>query len=389
MLNLDLIKKRLSELGWSQTELAERCEVTREAASNWMNGESMPRPKKLKSLAESLGLDIRSLTLTRPAMPRPVVAFRTVRRVEVTDEASNAAHDLARHLRQLAPYVREPSLFAPAVLEQPSLDEEYVCRAALQTRARLGLTAREPLTREDLFALHHAFQSVLVPVFWSGDKVGHENALTVYFPDSKMTWVVFNLNARNDDFHYWIAHEFGHCLTVHGLSENDGEKFAERFAQELLFPHDAARDTLAAVRNSGDPLGHAEKVAQAWGISVVTVIRQMDRVAAAMNEPVTGLQTDAFWDAWNAGRAAVMTAGFALFGSESLSVKDYVEQCERKFKTPVFEALSKWQHQEGGRSPAFIAGALNIGLQDAVELSHFLLRRDQLASGGASLNSCQ
>jgi transcriptional regulator with XRE-family HTH domain len=374
-------------LGLSQSQLADRCEVTREAASKWLAGESIPRPKKLKALAESLGLDIASISLGNGPLPQPVVAYRTKGRLDATDEATDAAHDLARHLRQLAPFVREKSLYADPVLKFPELDDAYIRKAALQARARIGLNAREPITREHLFALHHAFQSVLVPVFWSGDKDGHENALSVYLPESEMSWVVFNLNARNDDFNYWIAHELGHCYSLHVLRDGAAEKFAERFAQELLFPYDAALETLAEIRASSAPLKHAEEHAEARDISVVTVIRQMDRVAESLGQPLTGLENDEFWKDWNANRASVKTAGYALFGSQSLSVKDYVEQCERKFRTPVFEALTKWQHQEGGRSPAFIAATLNIGLEDAIELSHFLMRRDQLASGGPALNN--
>jgi len=45
------------------------------------------------------------------------------------------------------------------------------------------------------------------------------------------------------------------------------------------------------------------------------------------------------------------------------------------FKTPVLRAIEAFQRADGGRSPAFIAHALNIGLLSAVELSHVLWER--------------
>lgn len=54
-----------------------------------------------------------------------------------------------------------------------------------------------------------------MPVFWSGDREGHENAMSVYLPDSRTTWVLFNLGCRIDDFSCWRAHELGHALILH------------------------------------------------------------------------------------------------------------------------------------------------------------------------------
>ena len=68
------------------------------------------------------------------------------------------------------------------------------------------------MTHGHLLQLLKDFGAVLVPVYWGGDKVGHENAMSVYLPDSKASWVLFNVGCRLDDLSYWLAHEFGHCL---------------------------------------------------------------------------------------------------------------------------------------------------------------------------------
>ncbi|MES2040384.1 MAG: XRE family transcriptional regulator [Pseudomonadota bacterium] len=372
MLNLELLKTTMSSLGLSQTALADRCVVSREAVSNWLSGESIPRPSKLKILAEVLGLDVPSLFGNEQMLAEPVVAYRTQKNTAATDEAMEAANELARHLRELVPFVRGELLFTPPSLETPSVDEIYIRKVAQQTRMRIGLTPNAPLTREQLLDLHHSFGSILVPVLWTGEKQGHENALSVYLPESKMSWVIFSLNARNDDFNYWLAHELAHCYSLHTLQGDDGELFAERFAQELLFPRDAAIEALDSIVNSQSPLEHAKFIADAFDISVVTVIRQTDRLALEVGRHPTGLETSAFWEEWNANRELVPTVAYSLFGPQSLDTSDYIENSEKAFKTPIFKALAKWQASEGGRSPSFIASALNIDLGQALELSHAL-----------------
>src|SRR5574340_581881 len=372
MLNTVAIKSAMRKLGLSQSSLAIRCEVSKEAVSNWLSGESIPRPNKLKVLSDILGLDLDDMFGGEGALPEPVVAYRTRQNRAVTGAALKAANDLAQHLRQLVPFVRGETVFAPPVLESPSLDEHYIQEAAQQVRARIGLSTKAPLSRIQLLQLHRGFGSLLVPVLWGGAKAGHENALSVYLPESKTSWVAFNLNARSDDFNYWLAHELGHCYTLHALRENDGEKFAERFAQELLFPLDVAGDALVDITSASSPRERANWYAGSYEISVVTVIRQADRAARLHKKKPTGLETEAFWKNWNANRHQVPTVAELLFGTEKLSAAEYVLKSEDAFNTPVFRALAQWQKNEGGRSPAFIAATLNIGIGLAFELSHFL-----------------
>ncbi|OWJ55943.1 helix-turn-helix domain-containing protein [Paraburkholderia caledonica] len=372
MLNTNLIAEAMATLAMNQSDLAAACDVSRESVSNWLQGESLPRPKKLRALAEALQVEIEALLTTETSLPEPVVAYRSKRNQPVSDGAIEAASELARHLRELARLVPTENLFSPAVLQEPSLDEDYVCKAAAQTRERAGLSAIEPVTRNDLIRLHALFGSILIPVLWGEDRVGHENALSVYLPETKSSWVVFSLNARSDDFNYWLAHELAHCYTLHALQGDDGERFAERFAQELLFPQEIAKQVVNEIKSSDDPMAKARFYATAHDISIVTVIRQIDCAALAMNQSKSGLENDDFWAEWNSTRSAVPTIGHTLFGSEKFDVSTYVTGSEKTFGTPFFKALAQWQREEGGRSPAFVASAMNVSLRDAVEISHFL-----------------
>lgn len=374
MLNTAYIKNTMLQLGLTQAKLATMCDVSKEAVSNWLSGESVPRPNKLKLLSETLSLELESLFKEDETFPEPVVAYRTRQNRAVTGAALSAANDLAQHLRELVPFVRRETLFASPVLEAPNLGDDYIREATRQIRARIGVTHKVPLGRKQLIELHHDFGSLLVPALWGKDRAGHENALSVYLPDSKASWVVFNLNAKADDFNYWLAHELGHCYTLHALRNVEGEKFAERFAQELLFPFEAAADALDDINSSGAPRERASWYAGNFEISVVTVIRQADRVAKSLGKKPTGLETPAFWAEWNSNRHTVPTVVETIFDSKEVSAEEYVLKSETEFSTPVFRALAQWQQREGGRSPAFIAASLNIGLGLAFELSHVLAK---------------
>lgn len=374
MLNSVKIKLAMQKLGLSPANLAQLCNVSKEAVSNWLSGESIPRPNKLKSLSEALNLEIQSLLTDKLSTSDPIVAYRTRKNRPVTGKAQEAAFDLACNLRELVPLVSRSALFNPPVLESPIIEDSYIRNVAQQVRAKIGLTPKAPLCREQLLQLHHDFGSILVPVFWGKNKDGHENALSVYLPDSKISWVIFNLNSYDDDFNYWLAHELGHCYSLHMLQGDDGETFAERFAQELLFPFEVALDALESIKADDSPKERANWYAGTFSTSIVTIIRQCDRVANSQNVSKTGIETNYFWADWNVGRKYVPRVVEVLFGKIKLSTEEYILKCEDVFKTPIFRALAQWQANEGGRSPAFISTVLNVDIGQAIDLSHALLK---------------
>lgn len=385
MLDTNLIRSTMRGLGLSQSQLADLCEVSKEAVSNWLSGEATPRPRKAQVLAKALKLSIDEI-FAAPVDIQPVVAFRTHSNRPVKGEAKEAAEDIARHFRALVPFIQRKKIFSTPVLETPTLDDAYIKEAVRQVRTRVGLGATDPLTREHLLELHKDFGSILVPVFWGKERSGHENALSVLLPDSNTNWVVFSLNAKNDDFNYWLAHELGHCYTLHALRDDDGELFAERFAQELLFPLAAADSLLSTATSREELKAQAAWYAGRYDVSIVTVIKQLDKASVAQGNTKTGLDTPAFWAQWSKNRKNVPTVGMTLFKSDSVTTEEYVVSSEQLFDTPVFRAISQWQNLEGGRSPAFISAALNIDMQAALDLSMFLAKLEN-HSGASSPNS--
>lgn len=361
----------MSRLGLTGTALAQACDVSKEAVSNWLNGESIPRPSKLTSLATALKVEVGELFVPDPlAPPEPVIAFRTRMNRAPSLEAQEAGEEVGRHLRQLLPFLGVP--FAPRQIVDPKVDQVLIDEAAKAVRAQLGLGPTEAVTHGHLLQLLKSFGAVLVPVYWGGDKVGHENAMSVYLPDSRSSWVLFNVGCRLDDFSYWLAHELGHCLTLHALTGDAGEKFAELFAQTLLFPRELAAKALADIRASTDPLRLAYWYAGTYGVSVVAVVKAADRAAREAKEPVTGLETPRFFAQWKMDSKTARTASDELFGTAKPTARELVTKGEQVFGTPVFRALARWQRSEGGRSPSFVAAALNLKLGNAVELSRVL-----------------
>ncbi len=363
----------MRRLGLTGKAVADSCGVSKEAVSNWLAAESIPRPSKLALLATTLKLSMEQLFVPdEGAPPEPVVAYRMRNNRPPTDAAKDAGADVGRHLRQLLPFTGADALFTPRHLASPSLDDDYIAKVAAATRESLGISPTEAVTHNHLLSLFHTFGALLVPVFWGGDKDGHENAMSVYLPDSKASLVLFNMGCRLDDFSYWLAHEFGHCLTLHALQGDAGETFAEHFAQQLLFPDELARQALTQIRESKEPLAIASWFAGTYGLSIVAVVKAADRVALAAGERSTGLATGSFYGKWKRSRKTTPTAAKELFGTESPTPMEFIVKSAELFRTPVFRAMARWQRDEGGRSPAFIAAAFNLGLGDALVLSHAL-----------------
>lgn len=371
MLNITAIEGAMRKLGLTGAALAEACQVSKEATSNWLKGESIPRPSKLVKLAEVLDIPVDTLlNVVQP--PSPIFAYRTKLNKPVTGQLRDAAEEQARHLEQLLSFVEDRPDFEPPLLRDPSLDADLIRHAATRARISLGLSNKEILSNENLERLFYIFGAILVPVIWGLNKERHENALTVYLPESKTSWVVFNLGCRKDDYKYWLAHEYGHCLTMHALSEEDGETFAEKFAQQLVFPDEVAHECLEKVREGSEGGVSIREYAETYGVSVITVLRAVDRLSEQLYGKKTGMETQGFYISWNRGRAKIPTMSQLILGSDTPSQEVYVAKAQAAYNTPIFSAIRRFQEADGGRNPAFIASVLNIGIGDALNLSHVL-----------------
>lgn len=372
MLNIQLVQEKRKELGLSGAELAALCGVSREAVSNWLSGDSEPRPSKAVMLASALGLTLREVLGISQELHEPVVAYRTRLNREVSGEAAEAAKELAENVRRLSPFLpKRVKISAPRDIE-PKATEAHVRAVALEMRCRLGLTEHDVVEEEHLLDLFRHFGAILVPVFWGLNKENHENALSVYLPDEESSFVVFNIGCHSEDYLYWLSHEFGHCLSLHALHGKAGEDYAEFFAQHFLFTSALAADCSQDIGSRTGAL--AFKVIDSWakrhGISAVTVLRAVDKYRAAKPQLcLDKLEGPAFWKRYNVAKRSSKPVSRQLCGVDSPTTLALVALAKSKFQSPIYEALGKLQRAEGGRVPTVIQSTLMLPFDEAMAVS--------------------
>lgn len=311
MLDITAIKNAMQKHGLNQSELADRCAVTREAVSRWLAGESLPRPAKLKLLSDVLGVEISVLFAPLPG-PTCIADSVVGAAAGATKEDQYAFEDMGWRLLELEPFVAEPGLFAPAALAAPSLDMSYVLAAAGQARRSIAVADGAPLTTRDLMDLNRAAGVRMLPAPWMGDRPGQQNTLRICLPGQATMWLVFGTNVRCIDLDAALAHalgfQYGRCRLVGPALE----EFARTFAQALCAP---------GVYRHRDPS---------------TTVKE------------------------------------SFFADDDAVSPAFVAKCEGAFGTPVYAAVAQFQRYEGGRNPAFVASLINLGLGSAVDLTFVL-----------------
>lgn len=100
-------------------------------------------------------------------------------------EAQEAGEEVARHLRQLVPLTAGHSFFTNRGIPEPNFSDACIDDAVAAMRSLLKLSPDAKVTHDHLFQLFAKIGVILVPVFWGGDREGHQNAMSVYLPDSR------------------------------------------------------------------------------------------------------------------------------------------------------------------------------------------------------------
>ena len=377
----------MAKLGLSQPKLAKEVDVTKEAVSNWLRGESFPRADALLRLGMALGLPFEQLVTGAQKSPEPLVAYRTSRKRTADGDAIERAKDMGRQLRRLVPYLGFDALEVPPTLQSPKDDYDYINAVASKLRAELGIGAMDPVTVETLIGKFKSLQAVIVPVLWGRSRRGHENALHIHLPDSQTTWVFLNLDALVDDFKHWMGHELGHALSFRELQDERGESFSENFAGALLFPNTVAAETYECLRTATGldaKFAVLDEAARGYGISDISVLKEVDRFAQHCGHGKTGLEDKHFYVRQHAKRKDGETMAQHIFGTAAeVEAGTYVTKTTSFFRTPVFSALSQFFNEQG-TSAAYLAEALNVKLQDAAAICRALARPGQSQGSGAS-----
>lgn len=215
--------------------------------------------------------------------------------------------DIAAGLRTLAPLMQLSRQSSKAQLRFPCLEPHYIADVAQGVLSSAKLDSQRHLTAEQLVQLHRSYGVNLAPVRQL--ETESANAVLVYLKEQEASVLVFNANAPESVLMPELARTLGFALCRQGF-EADAEAaatFAQAFGKALLG-------------------------------AFAPVVGQDEAVPA-------------FPDL------------------QGLNGSIFVERAEQLYRSPVFEAISRWQRQEGGRSPAFIKSTLGVGLYEAMNLS--------------------
>jgi transcriptional regulator with XRE-family HTH domain len=363
-LNVKNAAQAMATAGLSQTAVAERLDVSKEAVSQWLKEKSFPRPNKLLQFAKLLQLRFSDLVINEEENA-PLIAFRKKGNAKTTKIHVEKAKEKGRFLRHLVSYLPFDTLEMPPILKSPTCDYEYLCKVTSKVRKDIHLGETDTVDFSHLIRRFRELQAVIVPVLW-GTKKTHENAIHIYLPDSQTTWVYLNLDTNIHDFKFWMAHELGHCLSP-SLSGNGAEDFADEFAGSLLFPQilaESAYHQILAQRNVQAIISKVLEIADGQVISPYTVINQVNKYADFQSLAPIELSKN-FGGAVTNFNKEYQNFSTALLGEISeLNAYDFIAKTEQAFETPFFEILRKY-FNEHDKGPGFYQTITDMPLLDA------------------------
>ena len=363
ILNVDSIEKACSCKGVNYTTLASAIGVSKEAVSKWINGKSKPRPNKILKLGMFLGLGYDDLIKEVDDETTPRVAFRKKGNRKTKPEHIQRAKNMGMLLRKLAPYLPFDKFERPSTLKHPDYSYDYIQDVCLKFRGEIKKKADEVICFSDLIVKFIDLNAVIIPVFW-GHKKFHENALHIYLPDSMTTWIFLNMDVNILDFKFWMAHELGHVYAP-DLLEDEGEDFADAFAQTLLFPEELAKraySKLSKLTTKRKRINEVVSIAKEMMISPNTIIKALERYS--------NRHTKAFIDFGNNYYASItyLNKQYAPLSrslyDDTPEAKDYIKKSEELFNTPFFRTLKEYL-QEHDRKGSFVQQLLQVSLPDA------------------------
>lgn len=367
-LNLSAVKEAMARTGLNSAGLAKKLEVSREAVSKWLKGESLPRPDKLLKLALLIGLTFDQILLKAAVNhTEPVVAFRKKGAHKTTEKHISRAKKMGYLLRPLAPYLPFDELIRPATLKQPSLDYDYIQKVAAKIRQEVGITQTDPIDFHHLIKKFAELQAVLIPVLW-GTKERHENALHIFLPDSMTTWVYLNLDSEIHDFKFWMAHELGHILAPLLLGD-EGEDFADALASALLFPQPLAENAyrqVTAIQKEGEQMNLIKQIAEKNIISPITVYYEVNKYAKQNNLPKIDFGNAIYGAAKNLSKT-YYSVSESLFDGKAPDPSQYIHVAEAQFDSSFFKALKAYL-VKNDKGAGYVQAILDIPLLDAKTL---------------------
>jgi hypothetical protein len=282
--------------------------------------------------------------------------------------------------RLLSPVVKHlpyDQFISPGRLRSPTLDYRYIQALVIELRKDLKLSPSGPIDFPDLIRKFNDLQAVIVPVLW-GRKERHENALHIYLPESKSTWIYLNLDSHWHDFKFWMAHELGHVLALDLLTPatmEQAEDFSDAFAGALLFPEEAARSVYENYRALSSPRARLDLVVQTacdYVISPNSVYLEIGNYARAHGGDFAPLAPAALFPTIAEFNKSHPLVSERLFDGKHPSADHFMRVCGEVFQTPVFTALGAYL-KTAPHSDSLVSRLLDLPLADAKELRQALV----------------
>ena len=372
-LNVKRIAEAMDELGFNQAKLARDLGVSRTIVSSWFKGQKFPRPDKLLKLGVALGLPFQDIVQKSVTATEPVVAFRKKGRRKTTDTHITNAKEMGRLLKLLVPYLPFDGLFQPPVLKEPRQEYSYIQKAAARIRSEIGVKNSAPINFEHLINKLNEFEVILIPVF-HGQKEHHENALHIYLPNSRTTWIYLNLDSNIHDFKFWMAHELGHVLSP-SLTGESAEDFADAFAQAILFSQEQAKvayKVMKRLRSNPARIKYILKLVESFVISPITIYKAINNYAIEKEIDVFELEPDIYAITTILNKK-YQNVSETLNDGESFTASEYIQMSKKLFHSPLFEALRVYL-SENEKFAGFIQVLLDTSIFDAKEIHAELIK---------------
>jgi transcriptional regulator with XRE-family HTH domain len=364
-LNFKRIELAMERIGLNKAQLAKKLDVSRAIVTAWFKNEKFPRPDKLLKIGLALRLPFENLVIKDDL--EPIIAFRKKSTRKTKEEHIDRAKDMGRLLERLVPFLSPKRLTAEPVLKNPNINFRYIQDVASMIREQMGANETGEIDFKQLINRFHDFEVVIIPVLW-GSKKNHENALHIHLPKSKTTWTFLNLDSNLHDFKFWMAHELGHILAP-SLKGDDGEDFADIFAQALLFPEKSSKTAYAEIKALSGISKRLEfifSLANKLMISPITIRMAVDTYAQEHDLPPVNLGKKFYGAVTNFNKEHRTFSKIINYDKE-YSPADYINTAKKEFNSPFFEVLKRYL-SEKKQSPGFIQNLLQITLVDAKEV---------------------
>jgi len=363
----------MDELGLNQARLSKKLGVSRTIVSSWIKGAKFPRPDKLLKLGRELDLTFQELVLKSLSTKEPIIAFRKKGGRKTKDTHLSKAKEMGQLLELLVPCIPNDSFFHPPALKKPKLEYRYIQKVANRIRKEIGVKNGDGINFNQIINKINEFESILIPVF-HGNKDNHENALHIFLPSSKTTWIYLNLDTNIHDFKFWMAHELGHVLSP-SLSGNEAEDFADTFAQAFLFSEEMAENTykeLKRLRKNNSRIKKILELSKSLTISPITIYKSIINFAEEYDKERICLDPDIYAVSQNLNKQ-YLNVSESIINKKPLSAKLYIDIVQKTFKSKFFDIMRLYL-SENNKSAGFIQSILDTSFLDAKEIHAELVK---------------